>query len=203
MESHMCLKYLHFCLPFASAGTGRAVRAEQRWMDQPTKIVYVLKQGLRPPDFSGQDPEMVKQSVAELSALRYAVDQWRNACNISRCFFSQLCVLSLLSNTLTKKNIVSWDLLTIDRYTVCVICRKAPWIPAYILLYLHRLLTWKPLLENHYLFHLELPLQRVTIKGLKRAFSDPNYPARLEAILTCALGAINGPQEELDPGKAG
>lgn len=94
-------------------------------------------------------------------------------------------------------------MLTIDRYTVCVIFRKAPWIPAYILLFLHRLLTWKPLLENHYLFHLELPLQRETIKGLKRALSDPNYPARLEAILTCALGAINGPQEELDPGKAG
>ncbi|XP_058605964.1 HEAT repeat-containing protein 4 isoform X2 [Onychostoma macrolepis] len=108
-----------------------AVRAEQRWMDQPTKIDYVLKQGLRPPDFSGQDSEMPKLSVAELSTLRYAVDQWRNACNI------------------------------------------------------------------------KLPLQRVTIKDLKRALSDPNYPARLEAILTCALGAINGPKEELDPGKAG
>uniref|UniRef100_A0A672RDJ1 Si:dkey-13p1.3 n=1 Tax=Sinocyclocheilus grahami TaxID=75366 RepID=A0A672RDJ1_SINGR len=53
------------------------------------------------------------------------------------------------------------------------------------------------------LFHLELPLQRVTIEGLKRALSDPNYPVRLEAIITCALGAVNGPQEELDPGKTG
>ncbi|XP_016323405.1 HEAT repeat-containing protein 4 [Sinocyclocheilus anshuiensis] len=114
-----------------SAGTGRIVKAEQRWLDQPTKIDSTLKQGLRPPDFSRQDPEMPKQSVAELSTLRYAVDQWRNACNI------------------------------------------------------------------------KLPLQRVTIEGLKRALSDPNYPVRLEAIITCALGAVNGPQEELDPGKAG
>ncbi|XP_043118782.1 HEAT repeat-containing protein 4 isoform X2 [Puntigrus tetrazona] len=118
-------------LEIFSAGSGEAVRAEQRRMDRPTKIMnYVLEQGLRHPDFSRQDPEMQKQSVTELSTLRYAVDQWRNACNI------------------------------------------------------------------------KLPLQRVTIEGLKRALSDPNYPARLEAILTCALGAINGPQEELDPGKA-
>ncbi|XP_042630547.1 HEAT repeat-containing protein 4 isoform X1 [Cyprinus carpio] len=114
-----------------SAGTGRTVKPEQRWMDQPTKIDSALKQGLGPPDFSGQDPEMPKQSVTELSTLRYAVDQWRNACNI------------------------------------------------------------------------KLPLQRVTIEGLKRALSDPNCPVRLEAIITCALGAVNGPQEELDPGKAG
>ncbi|XP_016400063.1 HEAT repeat-containing protein 4 [Sinocyclocheilus rhinocerous] len=66
------------------SGTGRIVKAEQRWMDQPTKIDSALKQVLRPPDFSGQDPEMPKQSVAELSTLRYAVDQWRNACNISQ-----------------------------------------------------------------------------------------------------------------------
>ncbi|XP_059375109.1 HEAT repeat-containing protein 4 isoform X2 [Carassius carassius] len=96
------------------SGTDRTVKVEQRWMDQPTKIDSALK-----------------QSVAERSSLRYAVDQWRNACNI------------------------------------------------------------------------KLPLQRVTIEGLKMALSDPNCPVRLEAIITCTLGAVNGPQEELDPGKAG
>ncbi|KAL1258323.1 hypothetical protein QQF64_011567 [Cirrhinus molitorella] len=106
--------------------SGRHMYTEQRWVDQPTKIVSALKQGL-----NGQNAEMPKQSVAELSTLYYAVDQWRNACNV------------------------------------------------------------------------KLPLQRVTIEGLKRALSDPNYPVRLEAIITCALGAVNGPQEELDPGKAG
>lgn len=53
------------------------------------------------------------------------------------------------------------------------------------------------------LFHLELPLQSVNIEGLKRALSDPNYTVRLEAIITCASRAVNGPQEELHPGKAG
>lgn len=66
---------------------GRAVKAEQRWVDQPTSIDYDLKQGLRPPDFNEQEPETPKQSVAELSTLRYAVDKWRSACNISWCFF--------------------------------------------------------------------------------------------------------------------
>ncbi|KAI2654445.1 HEAT repeat-containing protein 4 [Labeo rohita] len=99
------------------AGTGRMVKAKQ--------------QGLRSPDFSGQDPETFEQSVDELFTLRYAVDQWRNVCNV-----------------------------------------KLPW-------------------------------QRMTIEGLKRALSDPNFPVRLEAIITCALEAVNRPQEELDPGKAG
>ncbi|XP_050989475.1 HEAT repeat-containing protein 4 isoform X2 [Labeo rohita] len=98
-------------------GTGRMVKAKQ--------------QGLRSPDFSGQDPETFEQSVDELFTLRYAVDQWRNVCNV-----------------------------------------KLPW-------------------------------QRMTIEGLKRALSDPNFPVRLEAIITCALEAVNRPQEELDPGKAG
>ncbi|KAL0170243.1 hypothetical protein M9458_034839, partial [Cirrhinus mrigala] len=62
-------------------GTGRTVKAEQRWMDQPTKIVSSLKQSLRSLDFSRQDPETLKHSVDELSKLRYAVDQWRNVCN--------------------------------------------------------------------------------------------------------------------------
>lgn len=107
--------------------SARAVNAEQRLVDQPTRTDYAFKRGLRPPDFSGQDPEMPKQSVAELSTLRYAVDKWRSACNI------------------------------------------------------------------------KLPLQSVTIQGLKRALSDPNYTVRLEAIITCASRAVNGPKEELHP----
>ncbi|ROL44979.1 HEAT repeat-containing protein 4 [Anabarilius grahami] len=110
--------------------SGRAVKTEQRWVDQPTSIDYAFKQGLRPPDFSGQEPETHKQSVAELSTLRFAVDKWRSACNI------------------------------------------------------------------------KLPLRSVTIEGLKRALSDPNNTVRLEAIITCASRAVNGPQEELHPGKA-
>ncbi|XP_067310652.1 HEAT repeat-containing protein 4 [Pseudorasbora parva] len=110
--------------------SGRAVNAEQRWVDQPSRTDYAIKRRLRPPDFSGKNPELPKQSVAELSTLRYAVDKWRRSCNI------------------------------------------------------------------------KLPLQRVTIEGLKRALSDPNYTVRLEAIITCASRAVNGPQEELHLGKA-
>ncbi|XP_077096022.1 HEAT repeat-containing protein 4 isoform X2 [Siphateles boraxobius] len=57
--------------------SGRAVKAEQRWVDHSTRIDYALKRGLRPPDFSGQDPEMPKHST-----LHYAVDKWRIACNV-------------------------------------------------------------------------------------------------------------------------
>ncbi|KAK7153152.1 hypothetical protein R3I93_011148 [Phoxinus phoxinus] len=104
--------------------SGRAVKAEQRWVDHSTRIDYALK----PPDFSGQ--EMPKQSGAKLSTLHYAVDKWRIACNV------------------------------------------------------------------------KLPLQSVNIEGLKRALSDPKYTVRLEAIITCASRAVNGPQEELHPNKA-
>ncbi|XP_051502420.1 HEAT repeat-containing protein 4 [Myxocyprinus asiaticus] len=48
---------------------------------------------------------------------------------------------------------------------------------------------------------IKLPWQSVTIKGLKRALNDPHYSVRLEAIITCASGAVNGPQEEPRPGK--
>ncbi|XP_052009936.1 HEAT repeat-containing protein 4 [Xyrauchen texanus] len=49
--------------------------------------------------------------------------------------------------------------------------------------------------------NIKLSWQSVTIKGLKRALIDPHYSARLEAIITCASGAVNGPQEEPRPGK--
>ncbi|XP_073668384.1 HEAT repeat-containing protein 4 [Paramisgurnus dabryanus] len=47
----------------------------------------------------------------------------------------------------------------------------------------------------------KLPWQKVTIEGLKRALIDPNYLMRLEALITCASGAVNGLQHNLDPGK--
>ncbi|XP_056333236.1 HEAT repeat-containing protein 4 [Danio aesculapii] len=66
-----------------SAGTNKALKEKQQWMDlQPTKIDYSQEHGLRPPDFIGQDSETPKLSVAEISALRYAVDKWRIACNV-------------------------------------------------------------------------------------------------------------------------
>nr|XP_055027724.1 HEAT repeat-containing protein 4 isoform X1 [Misgurnus anguillicaudatus]XP_055027725.1 HEAT repeat-containing protein 4 isoform X1 [Misgurnus anguillicaudatus]XP_055027726.1 HEAT repeat-containing protein 4 isoform X1 [Misgurnus anguillicaudatus] len=47
----------------------------------------------------------------------------------------------------------------------------------------------------------KLPWQKVTLEGLKRALIDPNYLMRLEALITCASGAVNGLQQNLDPGK--
>ncbi|XP_009291427.2 HEAT repeat-containing protein 4 [Danio rerio] len=66
-----------------SAGTDKALKEKQQGMDrQPTEIDYIHQHGLRPLDFNGQDSEMPKLSVAEISALRYAVDKWRIACNV-------------------------------------------------------------------------------------------------------------------------
>ncbi|TRY55401.1 hypothetical protein DNTS_034417, partial [Danionella cerebrum] len=50
--------------------------------------------------------------------------------------------------------------------------------------------------------NISIPIQFVTIKYLKRALIDGNSQVRLEAIITCASGAVNGLREELGPGKA-
>lgn len=52
-------------------------------------------------------------------------------------------------------------------------------------------------------FHLELPLHSVTTEGLKKALIDPNYSVRLEAIITCASGAVHGLQQNREPGEVG
>ncbi|KAA0711261.1 hypothetical protein E1301_Tti002631 [Triplophysa tibetana] len=44
-------------------------------------------------------------------------------------------------------------------------------------------------------WNIKLPLQSVTTEGLKKALIDPNYSVRLEAIITCASGAVHGTRE--------
>ncbi|XP_017568932.1 HEAT repeat-containing protein 4 isoform X1 [Pygocentrus nattereri] len=69
------------------AKMGRVEKGLRRWMDLPTKADYGTELGLRPPVYTGQTTEVAKQQVhykliPELSSLRYAVEEWRNAWKI-------------------------------------------------------------------------------------------------------------------------
>ncbi|XP_056624435.1 HEAT repeat-containing protein 4 isoform X2 [Triplophysa dalaica] len=48
-------------------------------------------------------------------------------------------------------------------------------------------------------WNIKLPLHSVTTEGLKKALIDPNYSVRLEAIITCASGAVHGLQQNREP----
>ncbi|KAI4900406.1 hypothetical protein NFI96_017776 [Prochilodus magdalenae] len=74
-------------LSVTEARMGRVEKGVQRWVDLPTRADYGTELGIKPPDFSGQDTGVPKQQVCyslipELSSLRYAVEEWRNAWQI-------------------------------------------------------------------------------------------------------------------------
>ncbi|KAI7804613.1 putative HEAT repeat-containing protein 4, partial [Triplophysa rosa] len=51
-------------------------------------------------------------------------------------------------------------------------------------------------------WNIKLPLHSVTTEGLKKGLIDPNYSVRLEAIITCASGAVHGLQQYPEHGEA-
>ncbi|XP_072545808.1 HEAT repeat-containing protein 4 isoform X2 [Salminus brasiliensis] len=85
--------YIEFHIFSPSAEMGRVEKGARRWVDLPTNADYALELGLRPPDHSGQEPRTHQQQVRynplpELSSLRYAVVEWRNAWKLNSAWKS-------------------------------------------------------------------------------------------------------------------